>query len=91
MTQRTPRPTLARASRPLAVLLTLTLMAIAAGCSSEPNASDPWVYGPSLAPGSGAPSEEPAGPSGSVPVGSGAPVASVGPGTSQAPQPSAAP
>jgi hypothetical protein len=89
--------------RLLAILAGAAILAVAGACSSEGDADGgTWTLGPTLAPASGAPasgapaesavpaSAGPA-PSGSVPVGSGAPVASIGPDTSSAPQPSVAP
>jgi hypothetical protein len=78
------------ASRPKHLLAALAFTAIVVGCSSEREGSDRWTHGPTLAPGTAAPSES-VGPTGPLPVGSSAPVGSVGPDTSQAPPPSSAP
>ena len=69
--------------------LAVALIVGIAGCSQEPaDESGGWIFGPTLAPASGEPttegSEASAAPA-SAPVGSGAPVASPGPETSQAP------
>jgi hypothetical protein len=80
-------------SRPrlLLILATLVLSSVALACSSQADdGAGTWTLGPTLAPSS-AEATQVVAPSGSVPVGSGAPVASIGPGTSQAPQPSTAP
>ena len=84
--QRRPTRSLS-APRIAAALLTSALALVAVACAESGDAGPEWTYGPTLAPASSAEtvSPQPAAPSGSQPIGSGAPVASIGPGTSSAP------